>query len=81
MALFYIALQSETDFIESVGGDSYNLPANEMPDTFWLDNNTEEFYPDLVFEAEDTVSFAIVNGSQVPVNEIIGGLHPPQRPK
>lgn len=81
MYKYYIPLQDETDVIDSIAGEEYNLPASEMPSTFTIENGGEEFYPDLVWECEDEVTGAVVNGVGVEPVELIGGVHSPQRPK
>lgn len=81
MGLYYIELQDESDFIDSINGEGFEVEAIDMPSGYILEWNEPEYYPNLVFENENAVTEAVVNGIGVPVYEIIGGIHSPQRPK
>lgn len=83
MAKYYIPLQDNSDFIDSINGEAMEMPALELAESdtgFTLENDTCEYYPDLVWESEEEITEAVVNGIGVTV-ELIGGAHPPQRPR
>lgn len=81
MAHYYIALEDVSDFIDSINGESIEQEAIDLTSPYVIENDTPTTYPDLVWQSEAEITEAVVNGIGVQVHELVGGLHPPQRPK
>lgn len=77
----YIELQETTDMIGLNGDEPVSAAElNGMPG-FAIVNGGELYYPDLVITWQDEAPEALLNGNPVTVHELIGGQHPPQRPR
>lgn len=80
---YYVELQDENDTITAVNEEIINKTATAYAATSSADivNGGEEYYPDLEWPASAAIESVEVNGNPVEVMPLIGGLHPPQRPK
>lgn len=81
MNKYYIPLEEVTDFIDSINGEAIEQEAGDLSSPYAIENDTELTYPDLVWESEDEITEAVVNGDITSVYPIIGGAHPPTRPR
>lgn len=82
----YVPLQDVTDIIGSIDGvtigvQAYTYAANN-PSIAAIVNDTPATYPDLELTGNwDTPPEVIINDVTHISTELIGGSHPPQRPK
>lgn len=84
MPNYYFELQSVDDLITVYRGTT--LPVSQTAHDFasskafaWLENDTEETYPDLCV-TDANAPTAVINSVLVTA-QIIAGSHPPSRPK
>lgn len=83
----YVPLDETSDMINKINGANVNQTASQYVSgssgAAWFENNTPAYYPDLVVNNPGWTSAPIftVNGHTVQSVELIGGAHPPQRPR
>lgn len=82
----YVPLQDVTDMIDSIDGVPINDEAGDYaannPSIAVIENDTPTTYPDLVLTGNwDEPPTVVINEVNYISTELLGGAHPPSRPK
>lgn len=77
---YYVDLPEGATTIERVNGDEINLPLCEYTAATYVPE-TSTHYGTLEWDASVEILYVMVNGEELTVNPLIGGVHSPQRPK
>ena len=82
----YAPLEEKSDYLNKIGSTIINSTAilyvANNSGTAWFDNDAPNLHPDLVVEGTwDSPPVIFINGAGVQSVELLGGAHPPQRPR
>lgn len=83
--IVYLELQETYDVIDSIAGIDIGLTAQEYANEIegaYIDNDTALTYPDLCFEIDDEAEPPYCKVNTIgQTAQILGGTHPPHRPR